>query len=70
MTDLIAGEWRNPHAPVPLPDPDGCHWCGGRRGYHGWQYILPVGGHGYEPPTDAQRLDRMKARRANTRKEN
>lgn len=60
--DLIAGE-RSPHAPDVLPDPDGCYWCGNRRGNHGSQYVRPVGLHKWTKPTDAQRLTRMKARR-------
>jgi hypothetical protein len=49
-----------------IPTPDGCRWCGeGRRG-HGRMWKPPVGWHKWTAPTDAQRLARMKARRAAT----
>ncbi|WP_327335868.1 hypothetical protein OG384_04340 [Streptomyces sp. NBC_01324] len=49
------------------PNPDGCRWCG-YGNPHGWQYLPGKGGHQWEPPTNAQRLARMKARR-NARKD-
>lgn len=45
------------------PNPDGCRWCG-YDNPHGWQYLPGKSGHQWEPPTNAQRLARMKARRA------
>ncbi|MEU1434037.1 hypothetical protein ABZ438_08050 [Streptomyces sp. NPDC005786] len=45
------------------PSPDGCRWCGFANP-HGLQYLPGKGGHQWEPPTDAQRLARMRARRA------
>lgn len=43
--------------------PDGCGHCGEPRP-HGWQYLGGVGLHQWQAPTDAQRLERMQARRA------
>ncbi|RPK56211.1 hypothetical protein EES43_24525 [Streptomyces sp. ADI96-02] len=45
------------------PNPDGCRWCG-YDNPHGWQYLPGKGGHQWEQPTNAQRLARMRARRA------
>ncbi|MFJ5294490.1 hypothetical protein [Streptomyces sp. NPDC088348] len=49
--------------------PDGCRWCGTDRSAHGRRYVESRGVHAWEPPTNAQRLARMHARR-NTTKEN
>ncbi|MFD7855204.1 hypothetical protein ACFV6B_13085 [Streptomyces microflavus] len=51
------------------PDPDGCRWCGVKASRHGRRYVSSQGMHAWEQPTNAQRLARMRARRAN-RKEN
>lgn len=42
--------------------PDGCRHCGLPQP-HGWQYLPGVGQHQWVQPTDAQRLERMQARR-------
>ncbi|AXE26392.1 hypothetical protein C0216_25645 [Streptomyces globosus] len=47
-----------------IPTPNGCRWCGDAQENHGNQWVLSVGLHSWEPPTAAQRLKRMKARRA------
>jgi hypothetical protein len=49
---------------VNLPDPSGCQHCGIPKSQHYQQWKPPVGWHQWEPPTDAQTLARMKARRA------
>lgn len=46
------------------PTPFGCRWCGDEAHHHGRQYLPGRGGHGWERPTNAQILARMKARRA------
>ncbi|MFJ4703174.1 hypothetical protein ACIP5N_33995 [Streptomyces sp. NPDC088768] len=46
------------------PTPYGCRWCGTERAHHGMQYLRGRGVHGWEQPTQAQILARMKARRA------
>jgi len=50
--------------PETLPDPGACRWCGIPRRGHFQQYVEAVGWHKHTEPTDAQRLERMKARRA------
>jgi hypothetical protein len=57
--------WRE----VDLPDtaaaaPDGCRWCGDERFHHGSQYTPGIGLHSWAAPSDRQRLERMRARRA------
>lgn len=47
-----------------IPTPDGCRWCGHERRSHGQLWKPSVGFHKWAEPTDAQRLARMKARRA------
>lgn len=44
--------------------PNGCQHCGIPARQHAQQWKPPVGWHKWEPPTDAQILARMKARRA------
>jgi hypothetical protein len=44
--------------------PDGCRWCGIEARGHGLQFTPEADWHSWEPPTDAQRLARMRARRA------
>ncbi|PBC71553.1 hypothetical protein BX265_6163 [Streptomyces sp. TLI_235] len=44
--------------------PSGCQHCGIPERQHYQQWKPPVGWHQWEPPTDAQTLARMKARRA------
>lgn len=46
------------------PTPNGCRHCGGEARGHFRQWTDAAGWHGWTAPTDAQRLDRMKARRA------
>lgn len=43
--------------------PDGCRHCGDERHHHGLQSAPSAGLHAWEPPTSAQRLERMRARR-------
>jgi hypothetical protein len=52
------------HADVPAPD--GCRYCGDAERAHGRQFSRAVGMHGWVSPTAAQRLARMRARRAAT----
>lgn len=52
------------------PSPDGCRWCGHERRGHATAWKPSAGMHKWVAPTSAQRLARMKARRAQrTRKE-
>jgi len=44
-------------------EPSACTWCGIARRGHGRQYADAAGYHGWEAPSDAQVLARMKARR-------
>lgn len=60
-TGLLYGHVRYPDGQPPTPY--GCRWCGDERHHHGRQYLRGRGGHGWEPPTDAQILARMRARR-------
>ena len=46
------------------PNPNGCRHCGDDEIHHGWQWDPSAGLHQWQPPTQAQILDRMKARRA------
>ncbi|GAB3156512.1 hypothetical protein GCM10027258_63060 [Amycolatopsis stemonae] len=48
----------------PAAEPNGCRWCGIGQREHGGQWIDPVGWHSWGAPSNAQRLERMKARRA------
>jgi hypothetical protein len=51
--------------PVSIPDPDSCGHCGkGRNRSHGMIWSRTLGYHQWIAPTDAQRKDRMLARRA------
>ena len=47
------------------PEPDACGQCGWHL--RGWGYVAGIGSHDCTDPTDAQRLNRMLARR-NARK--
>jgi hypothetical protein len=47
-----------------IPTPDGCRWCGIPQYGHLRRYRDSVGWHQWAQPTVAQRLARMKARRA------
>lgn len=49
-----------------LPTPNGCRWCGLPLAGHYRQWKPPVGWHGWTPPTDQQRKQRMRARREQT----
>jgi len=63
----VASGMRHGHIRYPEgqpPTPFGCRWCGDERHHHGVQYLRGQGGHGWERPTDAQILARMRARRA------
>jgi hypothetical protein len=44
--------------------PSACRWCGIPEREHCQQWKPPVGWHKHQPPTDAQILARMLARRA------
>ena len=46
------------------PTPDGCRWCGYDQYGHCQRWVPGRGFHGWTAPTDAQRLARMRARRA------
>jgi hypothetical protein len=46
------------------PTPDGCRWCGIPQYGHYLRYRASASWHQWTKPTDAQRLARMKARRA------
>jgi hypothetical protein len=46
-----------------FPEPNGCSWCGVLSSMHGRRWHREAGMHQWTAPTDAQRLDRMKARR-------
>jgi hypothetical protein len=50
------------------PIPAACRHCPVPKDTHGRQYTDAAGWHPWTPPTDTQRLDRMRARR-NARKE-
>lgn len=43
--------------------PNGCRWCGADRQDHYQRWTAEAGRHGWTAPTDAQRLERMRARR-------
>ncbi|MCU1668390.1 MAG: hypothetical protein JWP40_1317 [Blastococcus sp.] len=60
-TGLLHGHIRWPEGRPPTPY--GCRWCGEKRGHHGRQYLRSKGIHGWERPTEAQILARMRARR-------
>lgn len=45
------------------PNPNGCRWCGIDQRGHARQWTDEAGWHAWEPPTPAQRLARMQARR-------
>lgn len=46
-----------------IPAPSGCRWCGVDEREHMQRWKPPVGWHTWEPPTQEQRKERMKARR-------
>jgi len=46
------------------PEPSACRWCGTGEREHGWRFSRSAGQHGFAAPTAAQRLARMKTRRA------
>jgi hypothetical protein len=45
-------------------EPDGCRWCGDAPGHHGSQFMPGIGLHRWVQPSDRQRLERMRNRRA------
>lgn len=47
-----------------VSEPYGCRHCGERKRSHGRQWMVTVGMHAWERPTDEQVKDRMLARRA------
>ena len=49
-----------------MSDPNGCRWCGRICGEHGLYFTPSIGNHFFELPSDAQRLERMRERRAAT----
>lgn len=53
--------------PPPVDPPNGCRWCGVDYQVHCQRAHVDVGIHGWVAPTDAQRLARMRARRARNR---
>lgn len=55
--------WREVRPLLSPGHPDGCRWCNLPRP-HGHQYVEGIGQHQWAQPTDRQRLERMKARRA------
>ncbi len=60
-TGMLRGHIYYPDGHPPVPS--GCRWCGLSNPH--WQYWRPGKGyHQYEPPTQAQILARMRARRA------
>jgi hypothetical protein len=46
------------------PNPSGCRWCGVDEREHASRWVRSVGQHLWSAPTEAQRLARMRARRA------
>lgn len=54
-----------------LPAPNACRWCGIEKRAHGRRWTKAAAGwHFWTAPDDAQRLERMRARRAaNTTRE-
>lgn len=61
-TGLRRGPVRFPDGHPPLPN--GCRWCGCPSWAHGRSFIASAGMHSWTAPTHAQRLARMRARRA------
>lgn len=49
------------------PEPGGCRWCGTAERQHASRFARSVGQHLFDAPTPAQRLARMRARRAGQR---
>lgn len=49
------------------PEPSGCRWCGTGERQHASRFAPSVGQHLFGPPTAAQRLARMRTRRADQR---
>lgn len=46
------------------PEPSGCRWCGTGEREHASRFVPSAGQHLFAAPTAAQRLARMRARRA------
>lgn len=46
------------------PTPNGCRWCGAPERGHCGRWTNGAGWHQWTPPTAAQRITRMRARRA------
>lgn len=49
--------------PLPLTEPSACGHCGIPRRPHAQRWTAAAGWHAWQPPTDAQILARMRARR-------
>lgn len=62
VTGLRCNLPRWPHGTAPTPD--GCRWCGHARSYHAICWVESAKLHTWKPPTSAQRLKRMRIRRA------
>lgn len=60
-TELRRGGIRWPDGSPPTPD--GCRWCGFTRREHAGRWTNGAHWHFWTPPTRAQRLARMRARR-------
>lgn len=60
-TGMLHGHVRWPSGSQPTPN--GCRWCGWARGGHERMWLPGRGLHGWEQPTQAQILARMRARR-------
>ncbi|WP_371793877.1 hypothetical protein OIE91_11470 [Streptomyces albidoflavus] len=61
-TGLRRGPIRYPDGHPPVPS--GCRWCGVPDRQHARRWSGAVGWHPWTPPTPAQALARMRARRA------
>lgn len=61
-TGLRHGHIRYPDGRLPVPS--GCRWCGIEAHHHAQEWSTAAGYHVWWPPTDAQILARMRARRA------
>lgn len=60
-TGMLHGHIRWPHGTAPTPS--GCRWCGYAEYGHAQMWLPGRGFHRWAPPTQAQILARMRARR-------
>lgn len=51
---------------MPETSPNGCAHCGITEHHHAQRWTQDAGWHKWTPPTDAQRLERMRARNPKT----